>query len=335
MSAVQEIELSKIQNSKLNPRLDIDPQEIDELIQSIRTVGILQPVIVRPIGRGEFEIVVGQRRLIAANKIGMKTIPAVVREYYDDEVVELNLIENIQRAELSAVEKGRSCKELMEKYPHLYPTIDAVASKIGVSGTTLRSWLQLTEAPLEIQKMIAPSPKIGVPRESGKIDWDTAVSITRRIESRERQIEVAKEIASRPIYRREAREVISRAAKELDKPVQILIKDVVETPYELPFRISHMEPILNGLKTQTSRKAIPDPKVHIGAKIHAAVWEPNFAELIITAIERKRLGDFTEEDARKEGGYTLEQFREVWKNLHGEWNENEYVYVIQFTRGKR
>ncbi|MCJ7634295.1 ParB/RepB/Spo0J family partition protein [Candidatus Bathyarchaeota archaeon] len=334
MPSVQEIELSKIQNNKLNPRLDINPQEIDELIQSIRTVGILQPIIVRPIGSEKFEIVVGQRRFIAANKIGMKTIPAFVREYSDDEVVELNLVENIQRAELSAVEKGRSCKELMEKYPRLYSNIDAVASKIGVSGTTLRSWLQLVEAPLEIQKMVAPAQKIGVPRETGKIDWDTAVSITRRIDSKERQVEVAKEIARKPIYRREAREVISRAAREPEKSVETLIREVLETPYELPFRIGHMDPILNGTKTQTSRKGIPDPKVRLGAKIHAAVWEPHFAELRITSIERKRLGDFTEEDARREGGYTLEHFKEVWKNLHGEWNENESVFVIQFVKEK-
>ena len=54
----------------------------------------------------------------------------------------------------------------------------------------------------------------------------------------------------------------------------------------------------------------------------------------LNLIERKRLADFTEEDARKEGGYTLEQFREVWKNLHGEWNENKFVYVIQFAKEK-
>ncbi|MGA2310442.1 MAG: ParB/RepB/Spo0J family partition protein [Candidatus Bathyarchaeia archaeon] len=334
MSEIREVELTKIQNSKLNPRLDIDPQELSELAQSIREVGMLQPIILRPIGTGKFEVVVGQRRFFAAGKLGLKRVPAIVREYSDEEVVELNLIENIQRTELSAVEKGRSCKELMEKYHHVYPNVKAIASKIGVSGTTVRSWLQLVEAPLEIQRMVAPSPKIGVPREAGKIDWDTAVSITRRIESKERQIEVAKEIASKPIYRREAREVISRAVKEPEKSVGTLIKEVIETPYELPFRLSHMDPILKGVKTQTSRKGIPDPKVRVGARIHAAVWEPHFADLVITSIERKRLGDFTDEDARREGGYTLEQFREVWKNIHGEWDENEFVYTIQFTKGK-
>jgi len=332
---IREIEIDKIRHSKLNPRLDIDPQELAELAHSISKVGLLQPIIVRPTEDGNYEVVVGERRLSAAQKAGLKTIRAIVRKYSDEEVVELNLIENIQKTELSAVEKGRCCKELMEKYPHTYPTVEAIATKIGVSPTTIRSWFQLTDAPLEIQRMVAPTLKIGVPRETGKIDWDTAVTITRRIESKERQVEVAKEIASRPIYRREAREVIIRAAKEPEKPVRQLIKDIVETPYELPFRLEHMQPILDNTKTQTTRKGIPDPKIKVGGKVHAAVWEPHFADLKITSIERKRLGDFTEEDARREGGYTLEQFRSVWKSIHGVWNDSELVYVIQFVTERK
>jgi ParB family chromosome partitioning protein len=332
MSEVKEIEIAKIRQSKLNPRLEIDSRELDELTKSIREVGVLQPIILRPIELDKFEIVIGQRRFIAAGKVGLKTIPAIVRQFSDDEVVELNLIENIQRADLSAVEKGRSCKELMMKYPQIYPNVETVASKIGVSGWTVKSWLQLVDAPIEIQKMVAPTPKIGVPRETGKIDWDTAVSITRRISDEKRQIQIAKEIASKPIYRRQAREVISRAAKEPEKPIVTLVKEVIETPFELPFRLSHMNPILDGTKTQTSRKGIPDPKIKVGATINAAVWEPQFANLLITAIERKRLGDFTEEDAKREGGYTLKEFKEVWKNLHGEWKENEFVYVITFKK---
>lgn len=333
--AVQEIELEKIQSNKLNPRFEIDPTEIKQLADSIREVGQLQPVILRPVANGKYEIVVGERRLAAIKELGLKTIRAVIREYTDEEVVELNLVENIQRAELSAVEKGRSCRDLIEKYPTSYPNVEAVATKIGVSPATVRSWLQLVDAPLEIQKMIAPTPKLGVPRESGKIDWDTAVSITRRIDDQKRQIEVAREIAKSPIYRREAREVISRAAKEPDKPVRTVIREVVEIPYELPFRLSHMAPIMNGIKTQTSRKGLPDPRVRVGAKIHAAVWEPNFSELVITSIRRKRLGDFTEEDAYREGGYTLAQFKDVWKSIHGEWNDREYVYVINFRKEEK
>lgn len=91
-----------------------------------------------------------------------------------------------------------------------------------------------------------------------------------------------------------------------------------------------MQPILKGTKTQTSRKGIPDPKIKVGARIHAAIWEPRIADLLITSIERKRLADFTELDAKREGGYTLEEFKKVWENLHGNWNENEVVCVIHF-----
>lgn len=96
-----------------------------------------------------------------------------------------------------------------------------------------------------------------------------------------------------------------------------------------------MQPILDGVKIQTTRRGIPDPEIKVGAKIHAAIWEPHFAGLIVTLIERKRLGDFTEEDAKREGGYTLEQFKEVWKSIHGEWDGNELVYVIHFIRKKK
>jgi len=327
---IQEIEIDRIHHNKLNPRLDIDSQELNELAETIKEVGLLQPIIVRPIEKGDYEVVVGERRYRAVQQAGLKTVRAYVRDFTDEEVVELNLIENIQRADLSAVEKGNCCKIMMDKYPERYPTLEAVGGRIGVSGTTVRSWLQLVEAPLELQKMVAPAAKIGVPRESGKIDWDTAVTITRRVKQPDRQVEIAREIASRPIYRREAREVIARAAMEPEKPIKELIKAVVETPYELPFRLSHMKPILNGVKTQTSRKGLRDPKIRIGAKIHAAVWEPHFADLIITSIERKRLGDFTEEDAKREGGYTLDEFRKVWIKIHGKWDENGSVYVIGF-----
>jgi ParB/RepB/Spo0J family partition protein len=335
MSEVREVELSSIQLSKLNPRIDINPQELSELIKSIQEVGILHPIILRPLGQEKYEVVVGQRRLMAAKKLGFKTIPSVIRSLSDEEVVELNLVENIHRAELSAVEKGQSCKELMKKYPKVYPNIEAVALKIGVSGTTLRSWLKLTDAPAELQKMVAPTPKLGVPRERGKIDWDTAVSIARRVKDKGRQVEIAKAIASNPIYGRDARKVIARVVREPQKPVKTVVQEVMDTPFSLPFRLSHMQPIIDGSKMQTSRKGIPDPKVKVGAVIQAAVWEPHFADLEITSIEKKRLGQFTEEDAKREGGYTLDEFKNVWKGIHGNWNDRDLVYVIQFKRTRK
>jgi len=330
---IKEVELKKIRPNRLNPRLDFDTEELDMLAESIKEKGLLQPIIVRPVG-DYYEVVVGERRYRAAQKAGLEHIPVIIRIYSDEDVIELNLIENIQRIDLSAVEKGNSCKQLMERYSEKFPNKAVVAKAIGVSETTVSVWLQLVKAPMELQAMVAPATKIGVPREQGKIDYDTAVTITRQIKEPERQIAIAKEIAKRPIYRRQARQVISKAAKELEKPIEQIFKEVIEAPYEMPFRFVHMNPILEGIKVQTSRKGIPDSKVRVGAIVHAAIWEPHFADLRITSIERKRLGDFTEEDAKREGGYTLEEFKNAWKRLHGEWNDNETVYAIHFEKVK-
>lgn len=325
------VELEKIRPNRLNPRLSIDSETLNALASSIEKTGILQPLIVRQIN-DEYEVVIGERRYRAAQKAGLKNVPVIVRKYNDDEVIELNLIENVQREDLSAVEKGNCCKQLMKEYPEKYPTIEAIAKKIGVSGQTVNAWFKLVQAPRELQQMIAPAQKIGVPRQEGKIDYDTAVTIMQRIKEPEKQIEVAQQIARRPVFRRQARDVIARVAKQPERSVSEVIKEVVEAPYELPFRLDHMKPILKGIKTQTSRKGIPDPKVRVGAIVHASVWQPHFTDLRILSIERKKLGDFTEEDAKREGGYTLNDFKSIWKDIHGEWDDNETVYVIHFEK---
>jgi len=333
VKSVIEIDLAKVHPNRLNPRLEIDSQTLNELTSSIKKTGLLQPLIVRQIN-DEYEVVIGERRYRAAKKAGLKRVPVIIRRFTDDEVIELSLIENVQREDLSAVEKGNACKQLMKEYPNKYPTIDTIAEKVGVSSATVNSWLQLVQAPRELQQLIAPSPKIGVPRQEGKIDYDTAVTITRQIKEPEKQVEVAREIAKRPVFRREAREVIARVSKQPEKPVVEVIKEVIEAPYELPFRLDHMEPILKDIKTQTSRKGIPDPKVKVGAIVHASVWQPHFADLRVLSIERKKLGEFTEEDAKREGGYTLNEFKSVWKDIHGEWDDNESVVIIHFERIK-
>jgi len=328
---LKELELDRIRPNRLNPRLDMNIEELNALAESIGQTGLLQPLIVRPM-EDVYEVVVGERRFRAAQKARLKKVPVIIRKYTDDEVIELNLVENVQREDLSAVEKGNCSKQLMKEYPERYPNIEAVAKKIGVSPRTVNAWLKLVQAPKELQRMIAPSQKIGVPRQKGKIDWDTAVTITRRIKEPEKQVEVAREIAKRPVFRRQAREVIARISKQPDRPISEVIKEVVEAPFELPFRLDHMDPILKSIKTQTSRKGIPSPKVRVGAIVHASVWQPHFADLRIVSIERKKLGEFTEEDAKREGGYTLNEFRSVWKDIHGEWDDSETVYVIHFEK---
>jgi hypothetical protein len=125
-----------------------------------------------------------------------------------------------------------------------------------------------------------------------------------------------------------ALEAAKEVAQHPDKPVSEIYRRVVEErPTVVPFSRAHADAILAHVKTQTARKSIP-LNLRAGSTVRAAIT--HFADLKVAAIQRKRLGDFDEEDAKREGGYTLEEFKEVWTDLHGEWDPNETVYVIRF-----
>jgi ParB family chromosome partitioning protein len=328
---LREVELKKIRPNRLNPRLDINIERLNELAESIKQIGVLEPLILRPTSDG-YEVVVGERRYRAAQQAKLETVPAIIRKYADEQVIELNLIENVQREELSAVEKGNCCRQLMEKYPAKYASRQEIGNRIGISQETISTWLKLTGAPAELQRIIAPAEKAGVPRELGTIDYSTAAAITRQISEPERQIEVAKEIAQKPVYGKEAREVIKKAAKEPRKPARDVVKEIVEAPADIMFRLAEAESVQKGLKTQITQKRAPDPKMKPGARVTGAVLEPHFIDLRIISVERKRLKYFSSEDSKKEGGYTLEEFKKQWKDRYGEWNENELVYIVHFEK---
>ena len=107
-----------------------------------------------------------------------------------------------------------------------------------------------------------------------------------------------------------------------------------EEPPELTFRLNHIRSMIDGIKIQTSRKSL-DYKIKEGAIIKANLWQPNYCQLRVKRIERKKLKDFDEQDARREGGYSLEEFKNVWKNLHEEWDPEETVNIIHFEVEKK
>jgi ParB family chromosome partitioning protein len=333
IGTIKEIELDKIRPSRLNPRLEVNIERLNELAESIKEVGLLEPIIVRPVD-SEFEVVVGERRYRASQQAGLKRIPAIVREYSDDEVVQLNLIENIQREELNAVEKGKVCKYLLDECPEKYPSRTAIAEKIGVSTDAVSLWLKTFEVvPEEVQKLVAPSTVSGDIPE-GKIDYLTAVKASRVIKEPERQVEVIKKLAEKRLPMKERAQVIEKAALEPKRPLEEVIEEVVETPSDLQFLSDDKQKILQGKKTQTSRTTIPDPKMKIGATVHAVIQEPRFADLRIVSIERKRLRYFNEDDAKNEGYDMLEEFKQKWQEVYEEWDESQLVYIIHFEKLK-
>ncbi len=315
--------------------MEFRKEALDELSDSLKVTGMVEPIVVRPRGAG-YEVVVGERRYRAAHQAGLDRVPAIVRDYSDREVLELNLIENVHREDLTAIEKGKACIRLLDESSRTYPSQDALASQLGVGRPTVGNWIQIAkDLPEEAHQYIAPETvQRRVPE--GKVDWRTAQRAASQIKEPKRRVEAIRELAGSGIRGVRARDYVTRIAREPDIPVRDVIKEIEEEPAAIPFRATHMDLILGGTKIQTSRKGIPDPKIKPGAVVYANIFEPRVAKLRVKTIERKRLGEFTEMDAMREGGYTLEEFRQVWNDIHPEgWNDSSSVYVITFGLEKQ
>src|SRR6266850_376369 len=154
VSSVQEIPLRSIQESKTNPRRQFDEAKLAELAGNIRQHGVLQPVLVRPLPNGEpdqFELVAGARRYRASKLAGRETIPASARELTDTQCLELQLIENLQRADVHELDEARSYAALMQLQPDTY-TVETLAEKIGRSEKYVYARLRLNHLVDEVQQ---------------------------------------------------------------------------------------------------------------------------------------------------------------------------------------
>jgi ParB family chromosome partitioning protein len=136
------------------PRQFFDEAEIDSLAASIREKGILQPILVRPaLGvAGEYQIVAGERRWRAAQKAGLREVPVIIREIDDAETLEIAVLENVQRADLNAIEEASGYRALMERFGR---TQDAVATAVGKSRSHVANTLRLLALPVQIQTWLA------------------------------------------------------------------------------------------------------------------------------------------------------------------------------------
>ena len=144
-SVMQDIPLTSIQESKTNPRRQFDEAKLAELADNIRLHGVLQPVLIRPLPDGEagfYELVAGARRYRAAKLAKKESIPACVRELTDTECLELQLIENLQRADVHELDEARGYATLMQLQPEIY-SVETLADKIGRSEKYVYARLRL------------------------------------------------------------------------------------------------------------------------------------------------------------------------------------------------
>jgi ParB family transcriptional regulator, chromosome partitioning protein len=147
---LRDIEIDLIRPGEQQPRNTFDEAKLQELAQSIRATGIIQPLLVRRRG-GLFELVAGERRWRAAQIAGLTRVPAIVREIPDESLLELALIENIQRQELNAIEEANAYRRLIES---LGLTQDEVAQRVGRDRTFITNYLRILKLPNEIQSLL-------------------------------------------------------------------------------------------------------------------------------------------------------------------------------------
>ena len=147
-SSINEIDLDKIKANPNQPRHEFNPEALQELADSIKEIGIIQPITLRETAEDEYQIIAGERRFRAAQIAGLKTIPAYIRTASDENVMEMALIENIQREDLNSVEIALAYQHLLDQYNL---TQERLSERVGKNRATIANYLRLLKLPAEIQ----------------------------------------------------------------------------------------------------------------------------------------------------------------------------------------
>lgn len=170
------VPISEVRPSKLNPRKDFRDEELAELAESIRSKGLVQPIIVRP-AEGGYEIVAGERRWRASQKAGLHTVPVIARDLDDKEVLEIAIIENVQRADLNAIEEAAGYRELIERFDYSQEQLSEI---IGKSRSHVANTLRLLKLPNGVQTMVQDG-RITAGHARALIGRDDAETLAQRI----------------------------------------------------------------------------------------------------------------------------------------------------------
>jgi ParB family chromosome partitioning protein len=192
----RDIEIALIEPNNLQPRTRFDDQQLEGLALSIKENGIVQPVLVRKINEGRYQIVAGERRWRAAQRAGLTQIPAIIRDVADDKMLELALIENIQRQELNPIEEACAYKRLIDT---LGLTQETVAQRVGRDRTFVTNHLRLLRLPQDIQQLV----------EENKLSMGHARTLL-SVDDLEKQRHLAKCIIDRGLSVRETERMIKK-----------------------------------------------------------------------------------------------------------------------------
>jgi ParB family chromosome partitioning protein len=147
-----EIELSNISANPKQPRTNFDEDQLTELALSIKEVGLLQPPVVRSLGNGKYQLIMGERRFRAAKLAGLKTIPVIIRQTSDDQLLREAIVENIHRSQLNPLEEAAAYQQLLNEFNY---THDELAVKLSKSRPVITNTMRLLNLPVSVQRRVA------------------------------------------------------------------------------------------------------------------------------------------------------------------------------------
>ena len=151
LNSLQQLPLEQLQRGRYQPRRDMNPTALQELADSIKAQGIMQPIIVRLLADDRYEIIAGERRWRAAQMAGLETIPAIIREINDDTAIAMALIENIQREDLNPMEQATAMHRFIEEFAL---THQQIAEAVGKARATVTNLLRLMSLPREVKTLL-------------------------------------------------------------------------------------------------------------------------------------------------------------------------------------
>ena len=195
-----EIEIEKLKPSPIQPRLKFDEDSINRLAKSIKERGILQPIVAVP-EDGYFKIIIGERRWRAAQKIGLKKIPTIIRSMTNEQQLEASLIENLQREDLNPLEIALAYKKMTEELKY---TQQEISEKVGKDRASVANYIRLLKLPQEIKDMIADN----------KLSMSHARTLI-TINDQEMQVYIARQIVKKDLSVRDAEKMSKRIKQKV------------------------------------------------------------------------------------------------------------------------
>lgn len=252
-----EIDINKIERCSFQPRIEFNQDALEALSSSIKERGILQPILVRQKENkdDEYEIIAGERRFLAAKLAGLKTIPAVVKNLNDSETLEIALIENVQRENLTAIEEAKGYFKLIDEYAY---NQEELARTIGKSKSYIANTLRLLNLPKKVQQMVLEG-KLSAGHARALIGLENAVELAETIVKKGLSVREAERLAAEnkpPKIKIQYVDVsdfqLQNIAKDLEKKLGLKVKinagkkgtGSVTLKYENPAQLSSLLDIL-------------------------------------------------------------------------------------------